>query len=195
MGNTNRRYSWTTSDLQVLDVRHLQREGTLTEGCTRQWRWWRTGGPTLHEACIQAQHTHVTIAHACPRNAGKEVTYSIPLERTPCNLGGHRVWWRCPMVGCGRRVAVLYGYKGAYFACRHCHNLNYKSQRECIADRQFRSVEKLRERLGWQRGIAHGNQGKPAHMHWRTYHQLVQKHKNLERHIIGAIARRFSLSP
>ena len=54
--------------------------------------------------------------------------YAVMLERTPCHYGGERVWFRCPRMGCGRRVAILYAAK--YFVCRHCLRLAYESQRE-----------------------------------------------------------------
>jgi hypothetical protein len=50
------------------------------------------------------------------------------LEWTPRNYGGRRPWSLCPVRSCGRRVAVL--YRGGIFACRHCHQLVYKSQGE-----------------------------------------------------------------
>jgi hypothetical protein len=40
--------------------------------------------------------------------------YAVLLEWTRCHYGGERAWFRCPVIGCGRRVAILYG--GAIFA-------------------------------------------------------------------------------
>jgi hypothetical protein len=39
----------------------------------------------------------------------KDEHYAVRIVRTPCNLGGLRPWFICPAVGCGRRVAILYG--------------------------------------------------------------------------------------
>jgi hypothetical protein len=55
-------------------------------------------------------------------------TCTLRIERTPCNLGGSRHWFICPVVGCGRRVAILYG--GGIFACRQCHRFAYASSRD-----------------------------------------------------------------
>lgn len=190
MGNFNsgkRTNRETTADMLRLDVRKLHKAGMLTTG-TNGWRWHRADGLTLHEASITGQPGGIRITH------GAGMSYSIAIERTACNMGGHRVWWLCPAIGCSRRVAILYGRGGAIFACRHCHRLNYPCQRESNSDRNFRQVEKLRERLGWQRGIANGHQGKPHRMRWQTYWKLVQQHERLERAICGAIARRFSIS-
>jgi hypothetical protein len=39
----------------------------------------------------------------------QNATYPARLDWTPCHFGGERAWWRCPAVGCGRRVALLSG--------------------------------------------------------------------------------------
>jgi hypothetical protein len=79
------------------------------------------------------------------------------------------------VVGCGRRVAVLY-MGGEYFACRHCYNLAYKSQRETKANRSYRGADKVRNKLGWQLGIANPLEEKPKGMHWKTYNRLVNRY-------------------
>lgn len=57
--------------------------------------------------------------------------YTVMLVTTRCNYGKHRWWFRCPVVGCCRRVGKLYLPPGAkYFGCRHCHSLTYESCRE-----------------------------------------------------------------
>ena len=61
--------------------------------------------------------------------------YKVQLTTTPCNYGGVRYWFICPLsrngVYCGRRVAKLYKAPGAdYFGCRHCFDLSYESRNE-----------------------------------------------------------------
>ncbi|MCK4856508.1 MAG: hypothetical protein KAT58_00920 [candidate division Zixibacteria bacterium] len=63
----------------------------------------------------------------------EQIRYTVPLETTPCNFGGVRYWFTCPLYRggtfCGRRVANLYKPPGAkYFGCRHCYDLSYKSR-------------------------------------------------------------------
>ena len=57
--------------------------------------------------------------------------YLVRLEPTPCNYGGVRWWFICPLVSngvaCNRRVGALY-LGGKYFGCRHCYNLSYESR-------------------------------------------------------------------
>jgi hypothetical protein len=84
------------------------------------------------------------------------------------------VVWICPVAGCGRRVAVLYGRR--QLACRMCSGLVFGSQRETAADRAIRRANGLRRRLGWEPGIVHGGGEKPKGMQWRTYWRLRDKH-------------------
>ncbi|MFC1496289.1 hypothetical protein ACFL52_02625 [Candidatus Margulisiibacteriota bacterium] len=63
----------------------------------------------------------------------EDMNYMVRLITTPCNYGGHRWWFICPLLingnYCGRRVGVLY-LAGKYFGCRHCYNLTYTSSKE-----------------------------------------------------------------
>ena len=61
--------------------------------------------------------------------------YKISLTTTPCNFGGVRYWFICPLsingVHCGRRVGTLHLASGGnYFGCRHCYDLSYASRNE-----------------------------------------------------------------
>lgn len=68
----------------------------------------------------------------------KDFDYSVRLTTTPLPWGGRRYWFICPIVGCGRRVSVLYlAPRGEYFACRHCNRLSYRSRQEGYQDRAF----------------------------------------------------------
>jgi hypothetical protein len=71
-----------------------------------------------------------------------ELDYKARLVWTPCNFGGRRWWFVCPLVvngrACNRRVGVLYLGGGKYFGCRPCHDLTYESSRESHKfDRMF----------------------------------------------------------
>ena len=113
---------------------------------------------------------------------GKAYSYSIRLDKTPCNYGNYRHWWLCPL--CSKRVAVLY-CAGAY-VCRHCLNAPYGSQLQQPIDRLFSRANAIRQRLKWQSGIAYGNQGRPKGMHFTTYYRLVTEHDRLVQKICGA---------
>lgn len=94
-------------------------------------------------------------------------------------------------MGCGRRVAILHG--GRVFACRRCHGLAYRSQREAADDRATRRAEKLRTKLGWEAGILNGNSGKPKGMHWRTFLRLQASHDEHMTHAVPGLSARLSL--
>ena len=113
------------------------------------------------------------------------------IERTPCNLGGSRHWFICPAVGCGRRVAALYG--GGIFACRHWHRLAYASSREDAGGGSTRRADRLRARLGWEPGILNGEGGKPKWMRWRTYERPAAEHNAFVGESLAAMAQRFGI--
>lgn len=61
----------------------------------------------------------------------ENLDYQVRLTTTPCNFGGYRYWFICPLskngITCNKRVGVLYlGDK--YFGCRHCYDLTYDSK-------------------------------------------------------------------
>ena len=57
--------------------------------------------------------------------------------------------------------------------------LSYPTQKESSGDRASTAANKLRKRLGWPAGIAHGDGGKPKGMHWETFWQLKSRHDAL----------------
>ena len=183
----------TTSDMRMLDVRRLQRDGLLDPGRAFGWQWTRNG---TEVASIQMRmELDRVILNYRSRSHGGEwqaMEYPVTLEWTPCHLGGRRAWFRCPARGCGRRVAILFG--GSIFACRHCHKLAYPCQRETDDDRAARRADTIRRRLGWEPGILNGEGGKPRGMHWRTFERLRAEHDaNANASLLG-IARRFRLN-
>ena len=165
----------TTSDMRALDVRRLQRDGLLTPGRAFGWNWSRNC-ETIASIQMRTEEDRVILKYRSRSNGDewKAMEYPVYLEWTGCNLGGRRAWFICPAQGCGRRVAILYG--GRLFACRHCHKLNYDSQRESLGNRAMRRADTIRDRLGWQPGIANPPGDKPKGMHWRTYLRLMNEY-------------------
>ena len=166
-----------TNDMLALDVRSINRAGRLTSGSWFTWQWTCNGEKTA-SIQIRVETDSVVLDYRNRSNyhggEWEPMSYRVALDRTPCGFGGKRVWWRCPAVGCGRRVAVLYG--GRVFACRQCNRLAYRSQREADDDRATRRADKLRNRLGWEPGILNGHGWKPKGMHWRTFERLQASH-------------------
>jgi hypothetical protein len=157
-----------TENMLDLDIRRLQREGQLAPTMAYRWLWLRhervRGSVFIRVGASQVWLTH--------DSDGEPLSYEVEIARTACHLGGHRLWWRCPIAPCGRRVAVLYGGRSGHFACRHCWNLAYASQSEDAFSRAIRRAGKLRAKLEWQAGIINPEGPKPKGMHWRTFERL-----------------------
>ena len=77
--------------------------------------------------------------HYTSERGGEEkilLDYTIPLTTIGFVAGGRQWWFRCNASrnngpSCGRRVRKLYlPPRGRVFACRHCHDLAYRSNRE-----------------------------------------------------------------
>ena len=165
----------TTSDMQALDIRRLQRDGLLSPGNAFGWHW-ASNGKEVASIRIRVEAERVMLIYRS-RSHGDEwqtMEYPVYLKWTGLHFGGRRAWFLCPGQGCGRRVAILFG--GAVFACRHCHDLVYECQRETEDDRALRRADTIRRRLGWGAGIANPAGGKPKGMHWRTFERLKAEH-------------------
>ena len=164
-GSGNRWHSGaksTTDDYRTLDVRRFAVAGVLRPNYWGGWRWTR-GGEVVASIQTRAEDDRIILIYR-HRNGGewKDEEYPVRIERTRCHLGGSRPWFICPALGCGKRVAILYG--GGIFACRHCYELAYASSREEAGDRTIRRADRLRARLGWEPGILNGEGGKPKWM-------------------------------
>ena len=176
----------TTDCYRSIDVRWLKRKGMLADGRNGSLTWSRNGQVT-GSINVRAELGRVFLnyRHREHGSEWKAEDYPVYLDTTACHKGGERQWFRCPVRGCGRRIAILYG--GAIFACRHCHRLAYPSQREEAGDRATRRADRIRDRLGWPGGILEGGGwGKPKGMHWRTYHRLCREHDRFsDRALVG----------
>ena len=184
-----------TDDMRALDVRKINRTGLLKAGRWFSWQWTRND-EVVATISLRAEFDRVMLDYRnrSPHHNGGEwesLNYPVRLSWTPCTLGGQRVWWRCPAVGCGRRVAVLFG--GRVFACRQCHALAYRSQREADDDRATRRADTIRRRLGWVPGILHGNGLKPKGMHWRTFERLQREHDTQVTAALAVISAKLGL--
>ena len=180
----------TTGDMWALDIRKVQRAGRLAPGQSFNWQWSRNREP-MANINILTDTDRVTLDYRTRDQGGEwqSMNYPVQLSWTSCNFGGQRAWWHCPAVGCGRRVAVLYG--GKVYACRHCQKLAYRSQREQLHDRAGSKANKLRDRLNWEAGILNGNGIKPKGMHWATFERLEAQHDALVNQTMAGMMAKF----
>ncbi len=175
-------------DTLSLDVRELKRRGCLKPGGSWTWSWSADGEP-LGAIGIAAFHDSLILGHTWGRQGESSETkcYAIALVWTRCHFGGERPWFLCPMPGCQRRVAILYA--GERFACRHCRNLAYDSQRRPSYWRAGERANKIRKRLGWPYGIFTERGSRPKGMHEKTYRRLLAEYDALAGYceaIVGA---------
>ncbi|TKJ36310.1 MAG: hypothetical protein CEE38_12920 [Planctomycetes bacterium B3_Pla] len=182
----------TAEDCRSVSISFLKKHDYFSEPCcmsgTISWKNYNgeqtaSIGVTVStldgENYIRFQYT------TTDRNSGEktEYDYRVSLTTTPCNLGGVRYWFVCPLskggVYCGRRVAKLYKAPGAsYFGCRHCYDLSYESRNETRSGmfgafggvlRTERQMEELRSQINrWT------YQGRPTRK-VRKLHTLEQR--------------------
>ena len=177
-----------TEDYLALDIRRLNKAGVLKPGKSFGWSWLRNG-EKIGSINISVSRDKVDLNYRS-RSQGEDwdsLNYPVYLSWTECNYGGQRPWFLCPARGCGRRVAVLFG--GKVYACRHCYQLAYPSQRENVCDRSSRRADKIRDRLGWEQGILNSTGGRPKGMHWKTYFRLRHEYDCYSDRSCAAIAR------
>lgn len=171
---SGRRSSWggktTTESQRRIDIRWMKRQGYLRAGTMGNLIWSNRGEQTGLITYSTAEEGMV-LNYRYRINGGEwqPVEQRIIFDRTPCNYGGYRTWFRCPR--CGKRVALLYG-AGKLFLCRHCYDLAYGSQQEGQLDRLMRKARKIRHRLGAEDDLTMPIWQKPKGMHEKTYLRL-----------------------
>jgi len=184
----------TTDDYLHIDIRQWARKGLLTPGNSFDWRWLCDGTPiaSIH---VEINDDCLCLSYRSRRSGGSwhSMACCIPVDKTDCNFGGHRIWLRCPTAQCRRRLALLY-LRDGIFSCRQCHNLTYESQRERAHQRLVRKAEEIRSQLGWPTGILNpGGSGKPKGMHRRTYFRLKGEHDDAVKLVVDWANSRFNL--
>jgi hypothetical protein len=95
---------------------------------------------------------------------------SAPMRQTRPSFGGVRYWFACPLCSSSSRV-LFWKPPSLNPACRRCNGFAYSTQRMAPAARWDHRARRIERRLGGQRddGVIY----KPKHMHWRTYHRLM----------------------
>ena len=102
--------------------------------------WWTKEGRKIANIYYEVKRSetgsiYVQLSYIRTFAPDEEITYPVELTTTPCNFGGVRYWFLCPLVvdgkACRRRVGKLYLPWGSrYFGCRTCHDLTYRSCKE-----------------------------------------------------------------
>lgn len=182
----------TTDDYRAIDVRRWKRHGLLGPSQSFGWQW-SLHGEVVASIRVRTEPGQLILSYRHRRGGSdwQDENYPVYLDWTACHLGGKRPWFLCPIQGCRRRVAILYG--GAIFGCRQCYRLAYPSQREASHDRAVRRAERIREKLDWEPGILNGLGLKPKGMHWITFHRMTAQHDALVRDSLAGVADKLGL--
>lgn len=133
----------------------------------RQWQE-NIFHPSTHRN--RAGDPHLPASTQWRRLEGRKLSVRSRLDRLPPRRGTPLVSLSCP----GLRAAIL--YSNGIFACRHCFQLAYPSQRESCDDRAARKANRIRDKLGWKPGILNSKGWKSKGMHWDTFERLTTQH-------------------
>jgi len=145
----------TTDEVRSLDIRKIDKKMFNYVGWTNYYNW-DNGEHIEYE--IETDRLIVT---------GSNQT--LFLDKTRCNYGGFRYWFKCPR--CSKRSEVLYEQYDE-FLCRQCHKLPYSCQRESEAYRLIRKLRKIRKKLDASSNLLEPIIAKPKGMHWKTFEYL-----------------------
>lgn len=183
--------SLTTEETRRIDVRWLKRQGFLRPGSSGVLRW-HCGGEQTGSVRFSAKCGCLRLSYHYRELSGQWLprVQEITIDRTRCNFGGTRPWFRCP--GCDRRVAILYGVAVDYL-CRRCYNLPYGSQHERELDRMLRRARQIRKRLGASENLLEPIDEKPKGMHWDTFQRLVEEEQHWNLGYDQAVAMRYGV--
>lgn len=128
--------------LKKIGVWLLQKKGWASGVARRSIRWKNRFSNEIYvlKLTILRGECGGYVNFRCFRNDEKKMDYWIRLVTTPCNFGGERLWFICPLTvddrACKRRVGMLYECN-SFWGCRHCFNLTYKSKRLSGRQKKF----------------------------------------------------------
>lgn len=142
------------------------------------------GGFSVQPLEVNAEPTsnHLKITY----RKRKEYSYLIPIEKQPCNYGGYRSFFKCPL--CQKRMRFLYFAEQSLFLCRKCLNLSYESQRLRPTMRYYYMTQKIKDSMKDKDGNLSLYE-KPFGMHKDKYEKLKSKQFYYEAKSKQAITR------
>ncbi len=166
----------TVEEYLWIDAHEWCNRGILYEGSINvHWGWPNNTGIGRTQMKVSDDGDWVKVEYTINSVIGEPeaITQWIPIEFTPCHLGGIRWWFLCPQNTCERRVRRL--YRGKRFFCRFCYGLNYQSQHMALFGRMTRKAQKIRVKLGGSANLLDLFPLKPKGMHYSTHEKLYRK--------------------
>ena len=180
---SGRYYHWssrvTTEECKRIDIRWLKQNGYMVTNTRGSLSWTSRGKPSGGIGYTMLKDKMVlNYKYQANDDDWQSIEETIHFVLTRCNYGGTRQWFLCP--GCGRRVAILYLWRGL-FTCRKCAHVVYGSQQESELDRLARKAKKIRHKMDIgdtelydPDRLFDGTYWKPKNMHWKTFNRLKQ---------------------
>jgi hypothetical protein len=178
------------ADCCRLDIRLWKRRGLLHPGKVFEGTIGSSGSNGSHPPVrvrMYRDDVEVTTSSNGPSHESNEVV--IALERTPCALGGERVWFRCPK--CYRRAAVL--YLASEIMCRTCAKLKYETQYLSKHTRCLSTCRSIRWQLGGSANLLERFPDRPKGMRQARYYKLWRRSFRAEEFYWLDTARRFHI--
>lgn len=189
-----RRYLYTWDQINSLNADYMARRGAFQPGCEA---WVGFGGSAedlriqyrmdLERQVFSVRYSACRIRHEM-REASVEQWVSV--ERRPCRLGGHRVYFRCPQCSCSTlNLAVL----PEGLRCASCGSITWASRRERAPQRLIRRANKV------ARVLRSGNwddepEVRPPYMRIAVFHALKTERAKLAEQIYEHMDRQFMQS-
>ena len=186
-----RRYMYTWDQINALNADYMARSGVFQPGC-EAWIGFDNADKDVRIHYQMDREHEVFFARygACRiRNEVREANAEqwISVERRPCRLGGHRVYFRCPQ--CTRstlNLAVL----PEGLCCRSCGSITWGSRRERAPQRLIRRANKVAGVL--QSGDWDAEpEVRPPYMRIAVFHALKIERARLAEQIYEHMDRQF----
>lgn len=146
--------STVESSLDV-SIFRLRKQGLLSgyHNTTLCWTHSQTGKESAIGLMIDmtAEEPYVQFNYTTTNKNGDSTNhnYIAYLVSRPCNLGGIRWFFACPL--CGRLVCFLYNSpRETRFYCRNCSDLTYWSRNRCVTasfGHTSREIERLQKEI------------------------------------------------
>jgi hypothetical protein len=178
-------------EVRSMDIIELQRKKVFITGPGMIWTSsWSRNGEVVASISYRVESSEdgpsgLRFMYTITSNDSgekKDYNYIIPVVSTPCNYGGKRWWYICPLIvngqSCLRRCRIVYMPSGSeYFGCRECYHLTYESRqrhRENFYEgfeKPYNAAESAREELGRTRSLKKKE---------KLWHQLSRAHAAIE---------------
>jgi hypothetical protein len=146
-GRWPRRARKTTAD-ESLAFRIGDIAGPYIPGLTGVLTWTSSAGQELAQVGYRVRGEAPWLVLSLHYQAGNRYVHvPMRLQTTHPHFGGRRYWLTCPV--CKRRAGKIYRPPSTdRFACRHCHDLRYRSsQNSHKRERLSASLERMRGKV------------------------------------------------